>query len=169
MSSRYDASGQFTAVNAAYIRLQKFSDQWSAKLAVTGQLSGNPLLLSQQYFLGSAAFGPGYYSGDNGVGGSFEFRYDRETNLQFLKGYQIYSFIDGGQVWYLHDGVRSSLSSAGVGARFFMSDDFHAGVSIAVPVQNRFGSADMSEYRILFSVFNAFKNCQGPNGQPCAR
>jgi hemolysin activation/secretion protein len=167
MNSRFEASGEFTAVNVAYVRLQKFSDRWSAKLDVSSQFSGKPLLLSEQYSLGGTAFGPGYYSGDNGIGGLFEFRYNQETNLQHLRGYQLYSFVDGGQVWNVNDGVRSSLFSVGVGARFFMFDELQGGIAVAVPVQNRFGSSNISDFRILFSIFNAFKNCQTSLGKSC--
>jgi hemolysin activation/secretion protein len=159
MTSRYNASGEFTAVNLSYIRLHTFSDIWSAKLAVTSQFAANPLLLSQQYFLGGAAFGPGYYSGDNGVGGSFEVRFDQKTPWQYLQGYQLYGFVDGGQVWDVHDGVRSSLASLGAGARFFLSDALTGSLAVAFPVHDSFGSPDVSNYRILFSVLNYFKVC----------
>ena len=169
MTSRAGASGEFTAVNLTYIRLQTFSEIWSAKLAVTSQFAANPLLLSQQYFLGGAAFGPGYYSGDNGVGGSFEFRFDQKTTWEYLKGYQLYSFIDGGQVWDVHDGVRSSLASIGTGVRFFFSDALTGGVSVAVPIHDRFGSTDPSNFRILFSVLNYFKVCPEAGSLSCQR
>jgi hemolysin activation/secretion protein len=169
MTSRYGASGEFTAVNLAYIRLHTFSDIWSTKLAVTSQFAANPLLLSQQYFLGGAAFGPGYYSGDNGVGGSFEVRFDQKTPWQYLQGYQLYGFVDGGQVWDRHDGIRASLASLGAGARFFLSDALTGSLSIAFPVHDRFGSPDPSNYRILFSVLNYFKVCPEGGLLSCQR
>ena len=169
MTSRAGASGEFTAVNLTYIRLHTFSEIWSAKLAVTSQFAANPLLLSQQYFLGGAAFGPGFYSGDNGVGGSFEFRFDQKTSWEYLKGYQLYSFIDGGQVWDVHDGVRSSLASLGTGVRFFFSDSLTGGLSVAFPIHDRFGSTDPSNFRILFSVLNYFKMCPEAGSLSCPR
>lgn len=168
-TSRYGASGEFTAVNLAYSRLQTLTDTWSTKLAVSAQFAGNPLLLSQRYFLGGAAFGPGYYSGDNGVGGSFELRYDQKTSLEFLKGYQLYGFVDGGQVWDVHDGVRASLASMGAGARFFISEALTGGLSVAFPIHDRFGSPDVSDFRILFSVLNYFKACAAPGTWDCQR
>lgn len=169
MTSRYGASGEFTAVNLSYLRLHTFSDIWSTKLAVTSQFAANPLLLSQQYFLGGAAFGPGYYSGDNGVGGSFEVRFDQKTPWQYLQGYQFYGFVDGGQVWDVHNGIRSSLASLGAGARFFLSDALTGSLSVAFPVHDRFGSPDPSNYRILFSVLNYFKVCPEAGLLTCSR
>lgn len=159
MSSIYGASGDFTALNVAYVRLQKLSDAWSIKFAGTAQIASAPMLLSQQYFLGGAAFGPGYYTNDNGVGGTLELRYDQDTNWALLKGYQLYGFTDGGQVWSSHGGNYAALASAGAGARFFINEQLQAGVAVAFPVYNQFDNGDLKDYRILFSVLNAFKMC----------
>jgi len=159
MASIYGASGDFTALNGAYVRIQKLTDAWSLKFAGTAQIASGPMLLSQQYFLGAAAFGPGYYTNDNGIGGTLELRWDQDTNWALLKGYQLYGFTDGGQVWSSHGGNYAALASVGAGARFFINEQLQAGVAVAFPVYNQFDNGDLRDYRILFSVLNAFKMC----------
>jgi hemolysin activation/secretion protein len=158
-NSLWFASGDFTTLNLAYTRLHKFSDVWSVKFSGTAQFASQSLLLSQQYFLGGAAFGPGYYVGDNGFGGSLELRWDQEAKWDMLKGYQVYGFVDGGQVWSVHGTDFAALASVGAGARFFMTDQLQAGVSVAFPVYSRYDNGELANYRILFSVLNAFKMC----------
>jgi len=131
----------------------------AARFAGTAQIASGPMLLSQQYFLGAAAFGPGYYTNDNGIGGTLELRWDQDTNWALLKGYQLYGFTDGGQVWSSHGGNYAALASVGAGARFFINEQLQAGVAVAFPVYNQFDNGDLRDYRILFSVLNAFKMC----------
>jgi hemolysin activation/secretion protein len=156
-TSIYGASNDFTTVNLAYTRLQKITDIWSIKVATSAQFASNTLLLSQQFYLGSAGFGPGFYSGDNGFSGVAELRLDQETNWALLKGYQVYGFVDGCQVWNAAGG-RASLASVGAGTRFFVTDQLQAGLSVAMPIYDSFG-ADTADFRVLFSVLNAFKMC----------
>ena len=86
------ASGEFSAVNFWFTRYQTLSDAWSVRLASAGQWASGPLFLSQQFYLGGAAFGRGYgsaeISGDNGIAGSFELRFDQRLNYRYLSGYQ---------------------------------------------------------------------------------
>ena len=46
------------------------------------------------------AFGRGYgsaeISGDNGIAGSLELRFDQKLNYRYWSGYQLYSFVDCG-------------------------------------------------------------------------
>lgn len=71
--------------------------------------------------IGDAAYGPAYYSGENGVAGYAELRFDQTLPNVWVKGYQLYSFIDRAAVWSY--GVATpalSLSSAdAVFASFF--------------------------------------------------
>src|SRR5207244_10872745 len=119
--SRDDASGKFSALNFWYTRYQTLSDAWSLKLSGAGQWASGPLFTSQQFYLGGLAFGRGYgsaeISGDNGIAGSFELRFDQKLNFRYLSAYQLYGFVDSGAAW--NDGYSindvPSLTSAGVG------------------------------------------------------
>ena len=61
-------------------------------------------------YLGGLAFGRGYgsaeISGDNGVAGTVELRFDQKSSYQDLNGYQLYGFVDAGLAW--NDGYRPS-------------------------------------------------------------
>ena len=98
--SRNGASNEFSALTYWFTRYQKFDDVWSLKLAAAGQMASQPLFLSEQFYLGGLAFGRGYstaeVSGDNGLAGSIELRFDQKLNLQYVTGYQIYGFGETG-------------------------------------------------------------------------
>lgn len=97
--SRAGASPNFSVFDFAFSRYQPLSDVWSVKVSAIGQWASGPLLISQQFYLGDAAYGPGYYSGDSGIAGYGELRFDQSVSNAVLKGYQIYGFFDKGAVW----------------------------------------------------------------------
>jgi hemolysin activation/secretion protein len=101
--SRDGASANFSVIDLWFTRYQALSDAWSLKISAAGQIASGPLFTSQQFYLGGTAFGRGYgsaeISGDNGVAGSLELRFDQRLNFRYLSGYQLYSFIDAGAAW----------------------------------------------------------------------
>ena len=163
--SRDGASGKFSALNFWFTRYQTLTDAWSLKLAAAGQTASGPLFTSQQFYLGGIAFGRGYgsaeISGDNGLAGSAELRFDQRTNLQYLSGYQIYGFVDSGVAW--NDGYRLSdglsLTSAGGGVRFFLLDGLQADIGAAAPLTYRAPDNPARGARVLFSLTSALKLC----------
>ena len=58
------ASPTFSALNAWFTRYQTLTDTWSLKISGAGQVASGPLYLSQQFYLGGAAFGRGYGAAD---------------------------------------------------------------------------------------------------------
>src|SRR5213080_4205315 len=163
--SRDGASGKFSALNLWFTRYQTLSDAWSLKIAAAGQTASGPLFTSQQFYLGGIAFGRGYgsaeISGDNGLAGSAELRFDRKTILQYLSGYQLYAFVDSGVAWNdgyrLNDGL--SLTSAGGGVRFFLADGLQADIGVAAPLSYRAPDNPTRGARVLFSLTSALKLC----------
>jgi hemolysin activation/secretion protein len=161
--SRYDANPNFSVLNFAYTRYQQLAGAWSAKLSMASQTASGPLFTSQQFYLGGAAFGRGYgtaeISGDNGVAGSFELRFDQQANLSHLSRLQFYAFTDSGVVW--NDGYHPwdglSLISVGGGVRFFFSEDLQADIAVAFPLSYRAPDNAERTARVLFSVSNALK------------
>ena len=101
--SVWGASPKFSALNFWFTRYQTLNDAWSVKLLRAGQIASGPMYLSQQFYLGGAAFGRGYgaaeISGDNGVAGSLELRFDQKLNFNYWTGFQLYGFVDTGAVW----------------------------------------------------------------------
>jgi hemolysin activation/secretion protein len=163
--SRDGASGNFSVIDFWFTRYQTLSDAWSVKLSGAGQIASGPLFTSQQFYLGGAAFGRGYgsaeISGDNGVAGSLELRFDQKLSFQYLTGYQLYGFVDAGAAW--NDGYSYadglSLTSAGGGVRFFLGGDLRADIGVAVPLGYRAPDNSSRSARLLFSLSNSFKLC----------
>lgn len=164
-SSRFGASAQFSALNFWFTRYQMLTDAWSLKLAAAGQAASGPLFNSQQFYLGGLAFGRGYgsaeISGDNGLAGTVELRFDQKTSLPYFSSYQLYGFVDSGVAW--NDGYGPSdgitLVSAGAGVRFFMFDGLQADVGVAAPLSYRAPDNSTRSARVLFSLSNALKLC----------
>ena len=163
--SRDGASGNFSVIDFWFTRYQTLSDAWSVKMSGASQIASGPLFTSQQFYLGGAAFGRGYgsaeISGDNGVAGSLELRFDQKLSFQYLTGYQLYGFIDAGAAW--NDGYSYtdglSLTSAGGGVRFFLGGDLRADIGVAVPLGYRAPDNSSRSARLLFSLSNSFKLC----------
>jgi hemolysin activation/secretion protein len=164
-TSVLDASPKFSALNYWFTRYQTISDAFSLKLASAGQVASGPMFLSQQFYLGGVAFGRGYgaaeISGDNGIAGSLELRFDQKLSYKYLTGYQLYGFVDSGLAW--NDGFRPAdgvaLTSAGGGVRFFLGGDLQADLGIAVPLGYRAPDNWSRHPRFLFTLSNAFRLC----------
>lgn len=163
--SRDGASSNFSVLNFWFTRYQTLNDAWSLKLSAASQTASRPLFTSQQFYLGGAAFGRGYgaaeISGDNGLAGSLELRFDQKLNFRYWSGYQLYAFGDAGAVW--NDGYRLSdglaLTSAGAGVRFFLPRDFQADLGVAVPLSYRAPDNEHRSTRFLFTLSSAFRLC----------
>ncbi|WP_369722395.1 ShlB/FhaC/HecB family hemolysin secretion/activation protein [Bradyrhizobium sp. LLZ17] len=159
------ASSNFSVLNFWFTRYQTLNDAWSLKLAAASQTASRPLFTSQQFYLGGAAFGRGYgaaeISGDNGLAGSLELRFDQKLNFRYWSGYQLYAFGDAGAVW--NDGYRLSdglsLTSAGAGVRLFLWDDVQADLGVAVPLSYRAPDNERRSARFLFTLSSAFRLC----------
>lgn len=167
------ASGKFTALNFWYTRYQTLSDAFSLKLAGAGQWASGPLFTSQQFYLGGLAFGRGYgsaeISGDNGIAGSLELRFDQKLNYRYWSGYQLYGFLDAGTAWNsgYNFGEGLSLTSAGGGVRLFLFDDWQADIGVAVPLSYRAPDNSSRSARLLFSLSSAFKLCPARPSTRC--
>ncbi|HZR77295.1 ShlB/FhaC/HecB family hemolysin secretion/activation protein [Bradyrhizobium sp.] len=163
--SHLGASPTFSTLNAWFTRYQTLADAWSLKIAGAGQVASGPLYLSQQFYLGGAAFGRGYSaaetSGDNGMAGTLELRFDQKLNSKYLSGYQLYSFVDSGVAWNsgfrYTDGI--SLVSVGGGVRFFLSNATQADLSVAAPLSYRAPDNPGRDVRVLFSLTSALELC----------
>ena len=159
------AAANFSVLDFWFTRYQTLADNWSVKVAAAGQLASGPLFLSQQFYLGGLAFGRGYgsaeISGDNGIAGSFELRFDQKLNYRYWSGYQLYSFVDAGAAWNdgfgINDGL--ALTSAGGGVRFFLWDSLQADIGVAFPLSYRAPDNEPRSARFLFSLSSALKLC----------
>ncbi len=171
--SRWDGSGVFSKLEFSYTRYQPITDAWSLKLSAAGQLSSTALLGSQEFYLG-AAFGRGYwgadFSGDNAIGGSAELRFDQVLANDFVKGYQLYGFVDKTVAWNFHSEGSNPLvlSLVGVGARAYLANQLQAGVEVAVPLEYRTPMEQSHNPRAFFYVSQSFKLCPGSARLVCS-
>ncbi len=170
--SRSDGSGTFSKLDVFYTRYQPLSDIWSLKLSFAGQLASTALLASEEFYLG-APFGRGFWgaeiSGDNGVGGSIELRFDQVLKSDFLKGYQLYAYIDRTDAWNFHsDGAALSLTLTGAGVRFYLPYDLQLGIEGAVPLDYRIPDPQPHDARAFFSISKTFKFCPGSQQMHCS-
>lgn len=163
--SRAGASPHFSLVNASLTHYQSLGRNWSVKLAAAGQLASGPLLTSQQFYLGGLSFGRGFdggwISGDDAIAGSAELRYDYSRDLTFMKGIQLYAFMEGGVArTRLQPGhLDQTLVSAGAGFRVFVNDDLQVGLAIAKPIaENGLVRANRG-VSVLFSLSNILRFC----------
>ncbi len=171
--SRSDASPHFSLLNASLSHYQSLWGNWSVKLAAAGQLASGPLLTSQQFYLGGMSFGRGFRSGwiagDDAIAGSAELRYDYTQGLTFMKGIQLYGFMEGGAArTHLQPGhFDQTLISAGAGVRVFLSDDLQLGVAVAKPIaENGLLRADRG-VSVLFSLSNILRFCPERSDKFC--
>lgn len=173
--SRRGASGHFSLVSGALTHYQNLVGSWSFKLAAAGQLASGPLLASQQYYLGGNWFGRGlpggWIAGDNAAAGSAELRYDQATTLAFAKGYQLYSFIEGGltQTKFDQGEQVQRIATVGAGVRFFVDDNLQIGVGIAKPILYRSPIERDRGATVLVSLTNAIRLCPSGQGLFCSK
>ncbi|HKS86435.1 MAG TPA: POTRA domain-containing protein [Pseudolabrys sp.] len=167
-TSRPNAASNFSVLDFSFARIQPLSDVWSVKVSANGQWASGPLLISQQFYLGDAAYGPGFYSGDSGIFAYGELRFDQPVSSDILKRYQLYGFFDKGAVWSFDTGGQIlSIASAGAGIRFFFADDWQAGLGVAVPVHPGTTANTINGTRFLFSLSKSFKVCPQNNQLRC--
>src|SRR6185312_15898920 len=128
--SRLGALTDFTKITG-YSRLTvPLPDSFTVVLAVQGQYSFAPLITGEQIAFGGNQIGRGYdpgaITGDHGVGGSAELRYDYRVGQEWLSAIEPYAYVDGAQTWYIQRGpafspslLNQNIASVGGGVRFW--------------------------------------------------
>ncbi len=121
--SRPDGRTDFTKLTSSLGRVQPIAGPVSASLLISGQYSPVPLLTGEELSFGGAQIGRGYdpgsITGDTGVGGALELRYDLNASSLDLDSLQLYGFYDAGKVWsYGGPDANTTIASAGGGIRF---------------------------------------------------
>ncbi|MFN3673484.1 MAG: ShlB/FhaC/HecB family hemolysin secretion/activation protein, partial [Bosea sp. (in: a-proteobacteria)] len=171
--SRPSASPHFSLLNAALTHYHDLGHNWSVKLAAAGQFASGPLLTSQQFYLGGLSFGRGFQggwiAGDDGLAGSAELRYDYNAGSAFMKGIQLYGFMEGGVArTRLQPGhFDQTLVSVGAGFRISVTDDLQLGLAIAKPIaENGLLRADRG-VSVLFSLSNILRLCPDRQDKFC--
>jgi hemolysin activation/secretion protein len=161
LASRYDADGQFIAATAWADWTSRRYGGFSIAVAALGQIADGPLLLTEELGLGGSRFLRAYdyseRSGDQGIMGSIEARYDIDGLIARNRGVQTYIFADGGRVANLARGFGGgSLASAGGGVRAGILSHTDAGVELAVPLSGARYDSGNERPRFRFSITRRF-------------
>ncbi len=169
--TRTDGRSDFTKFNLDVFRLQSITPSVTMYMAASGQYSLSQLLSSEEFGYGGPQFGRAYdpseITGDHGVAGQVELRYQRPVDSKILRNYEFYTFLDGGKVWRIDDNsadqsTEDSGVSTGIGTRLSLLDNVSATLEMAVPltrpVATRSGSDSSKgdDPRYFFSLIARF-------------
>jgi hemolysin activation/secretion protein len=143
LSSRRDGSGSFTKLEFWGSYERPLGRDVSIRLQAEGQAASRALLVSEEMGLGGRYMLRGYdyreRSGDNGIAGSAEIRFDLADQPKPIKAAQLYLFADGGVVDNYNKGFGDgALASAGGGIRLW-AGKFDASAEIGFPLKDRLG------------------------------
>lgn len=160
-TSRPDGDARFLTLGYTVDWTVRIARPISLVVASTGQLASRPLLATAEIGAGGPAFGRGYdyaeRTGDQGVLGSLEARADAGRVIPgVIDRLQFYTFVDGGEVSNLRDGIGGgTLFSTGGGARMGLGAT-DGMLEIAMPLNaDRFDTGDKSP-RIALRLSRAF-------------
>lgn len=161
LASRWDADGTFTTLQGWAQWTRNLGSSLSLRLAAQGQLASQPLLIAEETSLGGTGFLRGYdwseRSGDEGLMGLAELRYDWQEPMGLFRYAQLYGFIDAGSVTNIDSDFGSgSLTSAGGGMRIDLTPTLGGSVELAVPLSGpRYDTGDEAP-RINLRVARSF-------------
>lgn len=161
LASRGDADGTFTSLYSWTDWAGPLGGDFSLRLAAQAQLASEPLLVTEETGLGGTGFLRGYdwseRSGDRGVMGLAELRYDWANPFELIPSAQLFGFIDAGSVGNIDGGFGSgSLASAGGGVRADLGARIWAELGVAVPLSGpRYDTSD-EEPKLNVSVAKSF-------------
>lgn len=161
LASRSDASGQFTLAEAWVHWERGLSGDLSLALAARGQLASDPLLITEDLGLGGPQFLRAYSynerSGDEGIMGSGELRYDWDDPLRLARRLQFYGYFDGGIVNDIGDTRNDgSLFSTGAGVRVDITRNLDFDLELAVPLSGPRFDSDESSPKLNFKLSQNF-------------
>jgi hemolysin activation/secretion protein len=137
-----DGRTDFTKLTALTRYVNVFSAPWSFAVTANGQYGFQRLITGEEILFGGTQIGRGYdpggITGDSGVGGSFELRYDTRITDWDINALQPYVFYDAAKVWSharpAATGIvlpDESLDSVGAGARMWLPYNIYWDVEVA--------------------------------------
>jgi hemolysin activation/secretion protein len=140
--SRKGGTTDFTKLTGVFHWTEPLFAPVSLALAAQGQYAFEPLIIGEQVQFGGTQIGRGYdpgaITGDQGVGGSAELRFDQAIPDWSIKDLQPYAFVDAARTWYIQRGSafdpslkNQSIISTGGGLRFWFPYNIYADVEVA--------------------------------------
>ena len=125
--SRLGGHTDFTKLTGSTRVVLPLFDSFSTALNLQGQVAFDRLITGEQIAFGGTQIGRGYdpgaITGDHGLGGSAELRYDIHFTDSFLQALQPYVYSDAAQTWYMKHSLslpNQSIVSVGGGVRFWL-------------------------------------------------
>jgi len=134
--SRAGARMDFTKLSGGLRFTRPLAGAFSVMAAVQGQYAFDPLLIGEQFAFGGSQIGRGYdigaLTGDHGLGGTIEARYDHRFTNPVLQALQPYIFFDAARVWDVQSTAPSQgIASVGGGLRAWLEYNLFAGIEVA--------------------------------------
>jgi hemolysin activation/secretion protein len=162
LRSRRDGSAVFTKFSAWADYDQTLWGPFSLQLQAEGQVASRPLLSSEEMGLGGRYFLRGYdyreFSGDKGIAGSLELRFDLPKLGAPLRSAQLYVYADAGTVGNYGIGTGGgSLASAGGGIRALLGRGLDASLEVGVPLRDGADPDEERDPRISFVIGSRFE------------
>jgi hemolysin activation/secretion protein len=160
LASRSDGSAAFSKVEFWSEYDRNLAKRLSVQLTAQAQAASRPLLSSEEIGLGGRYFLRGYdyreFSGDKGVAGSAELRFDLTKLPAPVTAAQVYAYADAGSVGNYRGGAGSgSLASAGGGVRVWLAKKVEADFEVGVPLSRGYAGAKYGP-RLSFAVTGRF-------------
>ncbi|HVW74103.1 MAG TPA: ShlB/FhaC/HecB family hemolysin secretion/activation protein, partial [Rhizomicrobium sp.] len=126
-------------------------DNFSVVLSGQGQFAFVPLINGELISFGGIGIGRGYdpgaITGDRGIGGSAELRYDMPVAYKYVLNAEPYVYFDAGQTWYIQRGAAvdpsltdQSIDSIGGGVRLTLPYNSSLGLEVSHTLQAVLGS-----------------------------
>jgi len=160
--SRVKGNPQFTKWDMSYSRIQGITDKVSLYLAGIGQYAYQPLLTSEQFTFGGAQYGQAYdpaeLSGDKGIAGKAELRYNAVPGFAYLNNIQYFAFYDVGKITNIEpqavNGLEqhTSAASLGGGMRINFGPYLYGVGELAKPLTRDVATLNNRKVRAFFSL-----------------
>jgi hemolysin activation/secretion protein len=161
LASRADSGAVFTKAEFGAEFEQQLGRGLSFIAQGEGQVANGPLLSSEEMGLGGRYFGRAWdyreFSGDKGIAGSAELRFDLNALARPFSGSQLYTYLDGGSVSNYENGFGGgSLASAGGGVRAWFGSGIEASLEAGFPLTDGADADEDPKPRLSFTLGTRF-------------
>jgi hemolysin activation/secretion protein len=161
LASRIDASARFSKVEFWGEYEHGFGRGFSVVAQMEAQAANRPLLSSEEMGLGGRYFGRAWdyreFSGDKGIAGALELRFDLKNLPSPATSGQLYTYVDGGSVGNYEGGFGGgSLASAGAGIRLWLNGSIEAALEAGFPLSDGSDPAADRDPRLSFTLGTRF-------------
>ncbi|MCB1581154.1 MAG: ShlB/FhaC/HecB family hemolysin secretion/activation protein [Rhodospirillales bacterium] len=161
--SRPAADPTFFKMNVEAQRLQRLTSDVNMLFAARAQMANDALLSSEEFGVGGINSGRGYdpseIVGEDGVSGSLEVQWNRQSPWTYVEDYQLFGFYDIGKVWNDDATISDddeSLASVGFGVRADLVSDMKAALSVAFPLTRDVQTQSDDDPKVYFSLNRSF-------------